>query len=119
MSSEKEWHDLKLPNLTILPWLFWALILFVMIGALYAGKVFADPVFKGQDSDGMIVLYTDPCQLKDAINMPSRATWEKDGVTVEACAIAVKELGVIVIYRQDTKDLWFVDPRFFHALTNA
>lgn len=103
MSEEKEYFG-RIPNLTILPWFLWALILFAVIGALYAGKVYAEPLAIANVNNGQVVItvYTEDCQLKDVVsNLPKRATWTEGGKTYEGCVGVYPSFGVAGFYFND------------------
>jgi hypothetical protein len=66
MSEEKEWFNdfPKIPRLTILPWLLWALILGISIGAiLYATPIRAQgvPVYVAEHQAAKMQLYASRC----------------------------------------------------------
>jgi uncharacterized protein (DUF1501 family) len=85
--KEHQWHDFpELPNLTMLPWLVWALVIVLAIGgALYAGRAVAEPMFQVRQGDVVITLHSEECTLKEVSNLPNRATWTEGGKVFEGC----------------------------------
>lgn len=124
MKEEHEWHDgfPVLPRgMTVLPWLMWAVILSTVILALWAGKVYAEPMAVANVNGGQVVImvYTDDCNLKDTvINLPKRATWTEGGKTFEGCVGVQPEAGVAMFYFDD-KTVAIVPLQIFARATGA
>jgi len=119
MTEEKEWNDLKLPKLTVIPWLIWALLLVAIIGALYAGKVFAEPIAAANAGGVTITVYKEKCTHVDSItNLPNRATWKEDGKVYDGCVGVIPQLGVAMFWFSD-KTIAVVPLDMFQAVTGV
>lgn len=88
-------------RVTIMPSWFWAIVL----GAALAGAmkyVYAEPMAKLEQDGVAITVYTEDCQLKDAVgNLPKRATWVEGGKTYEGCVGYQPQLRVFMFYFED------------------
>lgn len=104
MSEEKEYFT-QFPNLTILPWLCWGLILGLTLAAVfYASRVYAEPRFVATAQDGgvTITLYDDPCELTDKVtNLPFKVTWQENGKTSQGCWGPRPDAQSVVAYFDD------------------
>lgn len=90
---------------TVLP--YWSVALAVSIGialagALWAGKVYAEPRFQVQDKNVSVTLYDEPCALKEHVaNLPYRAVWVEKGQAFEGCFGAWSDAEFVVAYFSD------------------
>ncbi len=101
----KEWDDMdpsKLPRLTILPWLIWALAIGLAIGGvLYAAKVQAVPLYFAEAEGVRIILTDEDCKLPSISNLKKRATWTENGKTVEGCFGGHPQYPLVLFYFAD------------------
>lgn len=101
MKDEKEWFA-SFPDLTILPVLSWALIICALLGALWAGRVFAEPIVQASVGDVTVVVFNEKCTHPDFVtNLPNRATWTEKGRVFDGCAGIIPDLGLAMF--------WFTD----------
>ena len=99
--SEKEYdHDFpKIPGLTVIPWLVWAVIIVL---AIWATKAYSEPVMQTSEGGVTLQLWTDACELqKDIQNLPYKATWHENGKVIKGCWGARPDVGVVVFYFAD------------------
>jgi hypothetical protein len=102
---------------TVLPLPFWIAV-FIMI-VCWPASVFAGPMVKATVGGVEITVYTEDCQLKEAVsNLPKRATWVEKGKTFEGCAGAVPQLGVLMFYFKDDKTVAAVPMDVFAKVTS-
>ena len=105
MSQEKEWDDFppNMPNLTILPWLLWGLVVGIVIAALfYSARLHAEPRFTTTEGNVVVTLYDDACELTDQIvNIPYKATWQEGGKTFQGCWMARPDAQAALAYFTD------------------
>jgi hypothetical protein len=100
MSEEKEYFNdfPEIPGITVIPWFLWAAIIVL---AIFATGALAAPMAQTATADGAtIVLFDEPCKLKEVTNLKYRATWKEKGKTFEGC-YAVHPFGVVVAYFND------------------
>ena len=102
--KEHQWEDFppQMPNLTVLPWIFWAALIGIFMGAiLLSTRVFAGPIAEGAGDNGAkITLYSDACKLKEITNLANRATWQEKGKVYEGC-FGLHPYGVVLAYFND------------------
>ncbi len=111
-----------LRGMTVIPWLGWVLILTGIIGALWAGRVFAEPMAIASVGNGQIIItvYTEECELKDTVsNLPNRATWTQQGKTFEGCVGVQPAAGVAMFYFREDKTVAVVPLQAFARATGA
>lgn len=106
MIDDKEhfYHDFPpMPNLTILPWLAWGVILGLVIAAtFYASRVYADPRFMTTDGNGVVVtLHDTPCELKEVANLQYKATWQEGNKTFQGCWGPRPDVQAVVAFFDD------------------
>jgi hypothetical protein len=103
MNEEKEWHDFTpMPNLTVLPWLVWGVIVGLVIAALfYSARLHADPLFSATAEGVTITLTDEPCAVKEIANLPYRATWVEKDKTFQWCWGPYRELSIVLAYFDD------------------
>ena len=122
--KEHQWHDgfPDLRGMTVLPWLGWALILIFIIGALYAGKVFAEPIAQATVNEGAVVVtvFSEDCNLKATVaNLPKRATWVEKGKTFEGCVGVEPAAGVAIFYVATDKSVTAIPLVAFARVTGV
>lgn len=111
-----------IPGMTVLPWAGWFLIVVMLILALWAGKVFAEPMAVATVGNGEIVItvYTEDCQLTDIVsNLPKRATWLQKGKTFEGCVGVQPEAGVAFFYFKEDRTVAVVPLQVFSRVTGV
>ena len=102
----------KIPGMTVLPWAVWLALLVMVILALWAGKVFAEPIVMASNGKVTITVYSEPCAFPDHVtNLPIRATWNEGGKVIEGCAGRDAENGIAVF--------WFSDKTVFTLSLSA
>lgn len=120
--KEHQWHDgfPTLPRgMTVLPWLLWATIVCGVIGALWAGKVFAEPMFAASQGNVTITVYSEKCAHLDQVtNAPNRATWKEGDKVYDGCVGAIPELGVAYFWFED-KTVAVVPLQMFEKVTGV
>ena len=89
-----------------------------MIGALYAGRVYAEGApFQAIAGKVTITVYDQPCTHVDQItNLPNRATWQEDGKVFDGCVGVISELGVAMFWFND-RTIAVVPLQMFHKVT--
>lgn len=122
--KEKEWDDFgHLPNLTMLPWLVWALVIVLAIGgALYAGRAVAEPIARASVNNGQVVIlvHSEDCALTNVVsNLPKRATWNEGGKVYEGCVGIQSQAGVAMFYFADDKTVAIVPLQMFQRVVGA
>jgi len=125
MMDDKEhfYHDFPaMPNLTILPWLAWGVILGLVIAAtFYASRVYAEPIAVAKDpaSGAVLTVHSEPCAHQGTVNLTNRATWqEATGKVFEGCAGA-SGIGVLIFYFPEDKSVFPVKVQDFKPVSNA
>ncbi len=70
------------------------------------------------ESDGIkVIVYDQPCALKEIVNLPKRATWTEKGKTTEGCA-GVDPRGIVLFYWGD-RTVVIVPVQNFVRMTDA
>jgi hypothetical protein len=95
--KDHQYHD------TIIPLPFWALLLIALV--CWPAAVLAQPMFVTESDGVRIVLFDEPCQVKEVSNLPYRATWTEKGKVYEGCFAANPAFGVVVAYFKDDKSV--------------
>lgn len=88
------------PHDTIFPLPVWFI---VVVTILYGCPITAsaEPMYQTSLQDGLtITLYSEPCALKEVVNLPKRATWDEKGKLFEGCW-GVSPFGVAMFYFED------------------
>lgn len=84
-----------------LAWWIWAA---VIVLALAAGALYAEPLFEARTNRGtaLITIHSEPCALKEVVvNLPQRATWVEGGQVYEGCAGVRPDYGLVIVYFAD------------------
>lgn len=91
---------------------------FLLAGILFfvASNVFAEPVLETSEGGVRIVLYTDPCALKEISNLPYKAVWHENGKEVSGCWSAHPPLGVVVMYFASDKTVGLAPMQSFRRV---
>lgn len=57
------------------------------------------PLFRAEDGGAIVTLHSEPCALKEVINLKHRATWIEKGKVSEGCWGARE--GIVLMYFDD------------------
>lgn len=76
------------------------LVLAFVVGALTCSQAQAEPIYRAEAADAVVVLRSGPCALTAVENLKKRATWTEQGKTFEGCW-GVTRFGVVVMYFND------------------
>lgn len=81
-------------------------LLFVAGLALFAGKVFAEPVARASNGKVTVTVYSEKCTHPDHVtNLPNRATWKEGDKVFDGCGGIDRSLGIAIF--------WFTDVTVF------
>lgn len=85
--------------------LYRAALLLLIAGALalaFLKPAKADPLVAAEREGIRITVYTEKCEMGGVVtNLPNRATWVENGKTIEGCAQAFPQVGLVLFYFAD------------------
>lgn len=82
-------------------WAGWLiLVVAAIVGVLWLSSAQAEPIYRAEANDAVVVLHDDPCAQDAVVNLKKRATWTEKGKTFEGCW-GVTTFGVVVMYFDD------------------
>ena len=86
---------------------YWAVAAAILLGgtlagALWAGKVYAEPRLLASNGQVTVTLYDEPCELKEHVsNLPFKATWQEGGRTFKGCWASHPDMELVAAYFDD------------------
>ena len=124
VATKQEWlqslreADHKHDRMLIVPRLIVAL-LFVAGLALFAGKVFAEPVAQASNGKVTVTVYSEKCTHPDHVtNLPNRATWKEGDKVFDGCGGIDRNLGIAIFWFTDVT-VFVLPLQAFSPLTGA